>query len=583
MNFHRSRCGVSTAVAMLMALIVFTTSGCGSNDSAQAPGPTNIHAANVAYAGDISGTLADQLEQTFVNRVAYDGSFTNMPIFLAAQSLQSLSQTQQNGILSTFANSYPIVLINCSAAEINTLLGILGLEQNYTLPEGLPADKLYVELFAIDQETDGHIFIWSMYPPADGTLAYADTGAPGATIYTDDDYSQFRRTDLFHEWIDQDGSRVTAMVRASGVQASQALADKVAAESAELTQLAKGFVVTKNVSARGNIYQITYYIYSCHSFNEADATDYDWFYVRQEGMFNASPTYGGVTTWFDGGPADAVLYYIGNYRMNNWMEGLTTAVSGVSLMKADPQNANSVTQVTSGVSWNIGGSIGFQGSQATGSLNAGVTISNSTTVNVSDCEVINNSLDNVNNAKWRYEFKKAAQTVYFGYAALSEPPVLSRSNFQPVNQWIWKFSPAIRDANKNSFQSQFDVDLIWSVGGEPYGFWIAAPARHYTYAAWSWNFPIPLSYPPVLVAPHNLDFTAAGQFKALDIVVSRNWTVSCDQTWCHADPASGTGANAHVTITVDPNTSGARRTATVTYRTADGKGSDTTTIAQSQY
>jgi hypothetical protein len=93
---------------------------------------TLTHTENVAYIGDINGTLADKIRLTFVNRVPYNGSFANIPIFIAAQSIPSLSPTQQEGIRNTFSNFQPIVLVHCSEAEINTLLGILGLEQNYT-------------------------------------------------------------------------------------------------------------------------------------------------------------------------------------------------------------------------------------------------------------------------------------------------------------------------------------------------------------------------------------------------------------------------------------------------------------------
>ncbi len=583
MKLDRSRGWIVLCAALLAMVAAFGMSGCGSDNSTATLAGVRVHTGRVAYIGDLRGTLGDELVLTFSNRVPYDGTSSNLPILISAQSVQSLSPTQRQGILATFANFKPIVLVQGGEAEINALLGILGLDQNYTLPEGLPEGKHYVELFAVDQEADGHVFSWSMYPPNESLIPSDDPAAPQSVPDTDSAFDQVRRANIFHDWFDVDDNRVTGELKSLRQQATRALAEGVAAESAELTQIAKGFVVTKNFSCRGNNYQLSYYIYSCHSFNAADGTDYDWFYVRQEGMLNASGAYGGVTSWYGGGPSDEVHYYIGNYKMNNLLEGLTGQGSAVALMASNPQNANNVAQVTSGVSWNFGGSVGFQGTQATGSLNAGVTISNSTTVNVSDCEVVNNSADNVNNARWRYEFKKASQTVYFAYTGLSEPPVLSRANFQPVNQWIWKFAPSVRDSNRTSFDSQFDVDLIWSVGGQSYGWWIADKEKHYTYGGGSWQFQVPLSYPPLLVAPHNLDFSAAGQFKSLDLAVSRNWTASSNQAWCRVEPASGTGTNPHVNVTVDPNTGGSSRTAVITFSTEDGKGSDTTTVFQSQY
>jgi hypothetical protein len=556
-----------------MVLMVLTFSGCPPSNE------IDTHPDQVWVIGDITGTLAEEIATIFVNLVAYDGVSADAPIFIAADSVELMTDTEKENVKDTFDDYYPIVVVHGTADDINALLGILELDQNYTLPDGMP----YAELFAIDREEDGHVFMWSMYPPNEGAPDSGNANAPEATAYVDNADNQLERTDIFRDWLVNDEKRVSAEVKAWRMEATEALATGIKASGGELTQLAQGFVTTQNFSYSGNNYQLSYYIYSCHSFNATDSTDYDWFYVRQEGMFNASGGYEGIAQWYDGGPSDACHFYVGNYKMNNWVDGLTTASSGVALMSSNPQNANNVAQVTSGVEWNIGGSIGFQGSEAAGSLNAGVTISNSTTINVSDCTVGNNSMDAVNNAKWAYEFTKCAQTAYFGYTGLSAPPVLSRSNFQPVNQWIWKFAPSVRDSDARSFQSKFDVDLIWSVGGQPYAFWIVDPPDHYTYAGGSWQFAVPLSFPPLIVVPHNVDFGAAGQYKALDIAVSRNWTASSNQTWCVVDPLSGTGSNTRVNITVDPNATGASRTATVTFETVDGSGRDVMTVFQAQY
>lgn len=580
-------------VALVMAL---SMSGCGSGGSnevvisteqntgsayvGKAIGPedlANRHWEKVYVIGNLIGTLADEIEQIFMNRTAYDGVSTDAPILIAADSVKFLSDTQRAGILNTFLNYYPVAVIHGNETQINDLLGILGLERNYTLPEG----KRYAELFAVDREEENHTFTWSMYPPDEGMMI-SDEGdvPPVLTAYTDNSGDRLRRAGIFHVWIDNDKNRVTPEIENYRLDAAGMIAKAAEDESSELTRIAHGYVTTKNFTDRGNNYQLSYYIYSCHSFNATDATDYDWFYVRQEGLLNASGAYKGVAKY---GTQDYVYFYIGNYRMNNWMDGLTSQGSGVSLMTSNPQNANNVSQVTSGIDLNIGGSVGFQGKEATGSLNLGVTIHNSTTVNVSDCEVVNNSGNSVNNAMWRYEFRRAAQTVYFATTRLSEPPLLSRSNFQPVNQWIWKFSPSVRDGDRKSFLSQLDVDLIYTVSGSPGAFWIAGNPQSLTYNEGPWKFEVPLTYPPLLVSPHYLDFTAAGQHKSRNISVSRKWTASSSQAWCRVEPAGGSGASTHVNIVVDPNKTGASRTAKIKFKTADGRGSDTMTVFQSQY
>lgn len=590
MKFSGSKRWVASISAALAMFTVLTLSGCGSGDSgSSSAGPDNIFTEKVSYIGVSNGTLADKIEATFVNSAPYDGSSTDAPIFIAESYVESLSPTQQEGVRGTYNNSNPVVLIHGDADQINALLGILELEQNYTLPEGLPENKNYAELFAVDCEADGSVFIWSMYPPGDGVMqprvATPPAESPTEPLpdpITDSDSEQFRRTEMLCNWLDNNGKRLTSKIEAYTQEANRAFAGAVAAANTtgELTQIAPAFVYENNYSNGGNNYALYYYIYACHSFNEADAKDYDWFYVRQEGMFNASGAYNGPqknkkTTWTD----QEVHYYVGEYAMDNWMEGLDYHGSGVSLMTAQPENANNEETVTSGVNWNIGGSVGFFGPSATGTVDAGVSITNSSTFSVNDCTLTNSSADNINNARWSYEFKKTKHTVSVGKTEIDSPTLLSRSNFQPVNQWIWKFSPDIRKKKVSSFVSTFKVDLLQSVSGHLILPWVALDAQHYIFDGGSWTFNVPLPFPPLLVAPHNLDFSAEGQYKTLNIAVARDWTASSDQDWCRVEP----GRDSLVYITVEPNTTGKSREAIITYATADGNGSDSTNVKQSEF
>jgi len=582
---------VVLGTATLAMFMVFNLSGCGSGDSgSSSSGPANIYTEKVSYIGVSNGTLADKIEATFVNSGPYDGSSTDAPIFIAESYVESLSPAQQEGVRGTYDNSNPVVLIHGDADQINALLDILGLEYNYTLPEGLPENKDYAELFAVDREDDGSVFIWSMYPPS-GEVSKSDyvteslpdlSTAPLPDPITDSDSEQFRRTEMLRNWLDNNGNRLTPKLEVYRQEATQAFASAAAADnSGELTQIASAFVHSKNASYGKNHYQVTHYIYSCHSFNEVDATDYDWFYVRQEGMLNASGEYLGPQNLPNSisGKSQEVHYYVGNYKVNNWIEGLDYRESGVSLMKAQPENVNEVSTATSGMSWNIGGSVGFIGPGATASSSAGVSITNSTTFNVRDCRVINNSADNFNNARWDYEFKKTTQTVSYYKTEIDAPTLLSRSNFQPVNQWLWKFSPDIREEGVNSFASKFEVDLVQSESGYMRFFWVASDVIHRTSKGGSWTFEVPLLFPPLLVAPHNLDFSAEGQYKTLNLAVARSWTASSDQDWCSVKP----GSDSLVYVTVDPNTTGEDREAEITYTTADGNGSDKTKVIQSRF
>lgn len=572
----------------LLWIVVFTFSGCDSSSSGTVSTEActlKQYTEKIYVIGDIEGELADEIEETFLNVVEYDGVSTDAPIFVASGEVPYLSDTFRNGISDTYRNLFPIVVIDGGEEENNALLDILDIEQNYTLPEGI----LYSELFAVDREEDGHSFTWSMYPPDERPLQSNDVNAPPATSHVDSPTDQCRRALIFRDWIDEDGFRVTSEVNAYRREAANALAEAGEDESGELTKLAKGFVAKRIFSSSGNIYQLNHYVYSCHSFNAPNAANCDWFYVRQECMLSASGGYH-VVNWYGDNPWDWIGYYIGSYDMENFMHGMTHQDSWVSLMTANPQNAIGVTQITSGVDWNIGGSVGFsvgteEGIEGTASLSGGVTIQNSSSVSVSDCEVNNNSGDEFNNAKWSYVFpKRCDQVNYVWYSGLTPPPLLSRSTFQPVNQWIWKFSPEMREsASNDSFISIFKAYLIASEGGDHYLPWVADPPKHYTYGGAPLVFQVPLSYPPLLVVPHNVDFSAAAQYKSMDIAVARGWRAESDQDWCRIEPSSGTGDNPRVNITVDENGTGASRTATVSFFLTVGAESDTMTVFQAQY
>ena len=150
------------AMALIMACML---SGCGSSSTVSSADQYQqkvyvigeIKDPSTSATGEISEVRgpADAVKHVFVNRVAYDGVSADAPIFIAADQVLSLSDTMRKGLLDTYRNSYPIVVVHGGEAEINALLGILGLEQNYKLPENFP----YAELFAVDRDAGGNFHV----------------------------------------------------------------------------------------------------------------------------------------------------------------------------------------------------------------------------------------------------------------------------------------------------------------------------------------------------------------------------------------------------------------------------------------
>jgi YVTN family beta-propeller protein len=81
------------------------------------------------------------------------------------------------------------------------------------------------------------------------------------------------------------------------------------------------------------------------------------------------------------------------------------------------------------------------------------------------------------------------------------------------------------------------------------------------------------------VSPSILDIEAAtGSTATFSVISNTNWTVTPDQTWLTANPASGAG-NATVTLTTEANPTASIRTATVTI-SGTGVTSQTVTVTQ---
>lgn len=577
MRANHNKKSIAAVTALCMALVLFIISGCGSDSSSPA---VQQYAGKVAYVGDLNGTLADEVDQIFANSVPSDGASADTPLFIAAQNMLSLTEDQKQWIRDTFANGEPIVVMQGGEAEINALYAILGLEMTYSLPKGLPEGQNYAELFAIVDLPD-EISTWTMYPPTVGRPVSDDPDAPLADEDTDSEQDQLDRAEMFREWMDEYLTKSSA----SKVDFAASMADRaeayksiaaVAGENAELTAVGKRYNKEIVYSAYENYYTLNYYIYSCHSFNEADGKEYDWFYVRQEGQLNAGNAYQGVKNWYNGLSGDDIRYYIGTYMMDNWIEGRTKLESGVSLVQTSPANENKSEQVTSGISFNLNGKVGFSNKGGSADVGAGLTITNSKSFSVKDCELVNNSGDQVNNANWTYNFKRAEQKLNFLYKQLLEPPLLSRALFQPVNQWIWKISSDIRD-DITYFTSRFDADLINTLSGP-----VGEGPTHFAYPG-TWHNSISLPFPPLIVAQSKLNFlTSSKSTIAFDITVSRDWTASSDQQWCEVHQSAGTAADTNINISVDENTTGKSRTAVLTFKTADGKGTATTTVFQAK-
>jgi hypothetical protein len=606
MNAARRKRWVAPAMAAVALIMAGMLSGCGSDSVSSVVSSEDQYQQKVYVIGEIkdpsssaTGSISevrgpsDAVKQVFVKRKTYDGVSADAPIFIAADQVLTLDDTVKKGLLDTYRNGYPIILVRGDETQINALLETLGRERNYRLPENFP----YAELFAASRETGAH-FMWSMYLPG---VSQSDNATD---TFVDSAKAQLSRAEMFRDWMKENGSRTSKMTAFTG-EATKSLSKDGVSETdlTKLAQLSQSVLIFTD-SITGNTYQFIYNMYSCHSFSTMDGKSYDWFYVEQVGTLNAATGYQGI----QGDPASAyggeiAKYYAGSYAMSNSMmsQGLVKSDQSVVLEAHSPETNNTKTSTKSGFSFDIGGDVGFKAgagisaeggsgsADINGALKTGVSISNEKSVDTYDCTVQNRCASSgyTDDAQWLYTFDRATQYGWYAsWCRLNSPVKLSISTFQPVNKWIWRFSPNVREGKKsyrNNFAAALIVELITTRSGTAL-FWAPITGPYHDVTSTTFNGSVPLDYPPLIVAPSlNANFSAAGQVQYMDAHVSSDWFASSNQSWCQTVPTTGKGNNSQISVTVSPNTTGKERKATVTFTTSDGKGKDTMTVTQSQY
>ena len=211
--------------------------------------------------------------------------------------------------------------------------------------------------------------------------------------------------------------------------------------------------------------------------------------------------------------------------------------------------------------------------------------------NVSDCRVNDRCGDDGKRdmASWEYEFKNPENgSRYFYWTDLKDAPLLSRSNFQPVNQWVWCVPRDFSDQkNDLSFISEFGWQLGQSEGAVNVFYIEHTAAKHRSWKTLNKTFLVPLSKPPLIVlSAGQVDFTKSGESKSVKLVSAKDWTSESSQNWCKIQETSGTSTNGESTaihITVSPNNTGENREAKVKLTSKDGKDMAEVKVFQSQY
>lgn len=582
-------------VTITLLAMLFLCS-CGS-DNNTTPLPSGPVIKKAYYIGNVNEGLAPYLIKRSISFKPYDGKATDGVLFVSYRQGFTPQGVDKQWMQTAYNAGNFVVLVHAGVDQVNEFLEDLGLEPNFDLPTDSQELKK-VELFAINkrQREDSGFdkFIW-VTPVTDlATLSPlpAKTSVNSDMIFEQpvEDYDldpimfNDMRAQNFIKYIADENSRLEAL------QTSKKSAVTTASTTnADLAQISEARIYTYDVSVPSQTFQLTYYLYACHSYNAADNIDYDWFIVQQRGMLNPSLLYSNKDGWMKNiitPVLSEIKGYMVEYRFDNRIE---TSISNnfIQLMNSSPATTNGSASVTSGFSWNLGGNIGFTGTSPTLNISAGISYSTSESVVVEDCKVNNTSApaDDKVKAAWSYSFPRPTikpNSAPFYLGDFNDAVLLSRSNFQPYNQWMWKIAPEARDDAKG-----FVSDFTWKNGistGNVHEVWIETyQTEHNIWQTNTNSFFIPFSYPP-LIAGNNLHFEAKGSAKVFEFASARAWTATSSESWCTLDKTSGSGNDTgNVYVTVDPNSTGADRKAIITLKTTDEKGYFEVEVVQSRY
>lgn len=416
--------------------------------------------------GKLDGRLAAPLMEAVEPGLSLAEHQGSLPVVLSGSRTARLTESEAQALRATFEAGHPVLLVNVTSAHVDALHAVLRTGHRHTFAPGV----YHLEAYGFNREPDGSYAQGSFSDPEteartqrelvcrneNGTTVSAtlDTGC----IAPPDGPVPPEQLVAIRGWIADAGKR---RPQDRGSRSRRVLLPRTGRREDEppnkLTELARSFVdtfswtstVSLPFSLGGrrtytNHYQVTTYVYSCYS---ADDTS-SWFFFEQHWVLNASNSFVVDT--------DKVrMYYVTGYGMNAVPAGFSGDTASVGLLASSPGTTEGGTAVTSSVSFGINGTVGFEGKAGAGSVTGGMTVSSAETFEIPDVSVQNLSAATQNNASWKYSIPKAT-LIQTGACdnTLNPAKLVSRSTFQPVNQWLWKVGPR---------EERFSADLSFTV------------------------------------------------------------------------------------------------------------------------
>lgn len=395
---------------------------------------------NIQMYGEIDGILKTPLDKLATKVNIGDIS---EPIVLSAQSIQELNQLGSD-LKKSFDKGIPVIVPN-PGTNLDALQVILG--------TGIKGEMgPNVAVYAINREPNGELWQITLYDtnksapqalltnttPSD-PKAPKDSSTPkyvASNTADDSEITDAIMKDLL-QWVSESQNR-------DAVHLERLNSSDIGDVSANhLTSLASKFVDTFGWyvgTPKANSLVVNTFAYSCYT----PADQFNWFLIEQYCVFSASNQYTTNTSTQQG-------WYAQIYGVNAYVDGYEGQgqVSNVNLIQSSPSTTTGSKTVTSGVSYSLSGTVSYSKSGGGGgSATGGMTISNSTSVDIPDVTV-QNDVNDVNNANWKYIMPTCKGVDDGCVNSINTPALVSISTFEPRNQWIWQVSDTVRSAEPN--------------------------------------------------------------------------------------------------------------------------------------
>lgn len=207
---------------------------------------------------------------------------------------------------------------------------------------------------------------------------------------------------------------------------------------------------------RNNSYAINFSIFPAHSLEDGS----DYYYVEQDGIYNFNNNYLGQYKYnYQGALSKIEEYYCSDLVTDCY---LNINSNYVDIIRLSPPTTEGQTTITSGISWNLGGSVEVDKDGVNVTVQGGVSVENSREITVNAVSVYNESTDHGSNAKWEYAFKETESKFSFfsyGQVDLISSSSSAHSTFTPLNQWIWRVLPEGRPAG-DTIRCTCDLFLV---------------------------------------------------------------------------------------------------------------------------